>query len=729
MNTVSTIKLAKGLKGRQVFSLNGRWEIQASYIDSKLESIPETFTNTIAVPGLWDMADEPVLGSAAWYKKEFHIEGELPSVATLKISKAFWGKYIYLNGQHICDHHPNFTPACVDIAPYLQVGKNTLIIKIGAMGTQDNSLGHPVGYDKEKFEYIPGIYDDVSLILSENPVVQYIQVAPQPSLDVIKVQVTLQNHLEQAIVTDANIKIEEVLSTNQIATTIVAGIEIPANSTITKSVEITIPNAHLWSPEDPFLYKIDVETIGDNNSSRFGMRHFCFDKDSKIPMLNGKPYYLRGNNITMYRFFEDPNRAVLPWDLEWAREILQSFKDMNMNSIRYCIGFPPELWYELADELGFLIQDEYPIWYEVERMDTTIWREFAEDMNISYDPTDPLWWGIENLDGKYPVFGKNLPAIEETIIPELIDWINERANHPCVAIWDIQNETQTFLTYIMVKKIRELGVDLSNRPWDNGWCPPAAETDSIECHPYFFCDANFKMADINKQDKDPAPSMPHFFTFSRTSNPELTPNNPRIINEYAWLWIDRHGQPTALTRELYENLLPDATTEQRRVYYAKAVAKLTEFWRSGRKVAAVMYFCGLTYSKPRGLTSDAFLPDIANPSYHPAFKKYMTDAFAPLGICIEDWSEEYVTGVKDLVVSLYNDEGCRREGEVSLSLYRDEEVLSKSEQSYVVEAYGINQQSFEVEIPADKESSYRFVAAYIDSKGNQVCSVRDFKII
>ena len=35
---------------------------------------------------------------------------------------------------------------------------------------------------------------------------------------------------------------------------------------------------------------------------------------------------------------------------------------MHLNSIRYCIGFPPERWYEIADSLGFLIQDEYPVW-------------------------------------------------------------------------------------------------------------------------------------------------------------------------------------------------------------------------------------------------------------------------------------------------------------------------------------------------------------------------------
>ena len=71
-------------------------------------------------------------------------------------------------------------------------------------------------------------------------------------------------------------------------------------------------------------------------------------------MLNGKPYYLRGSNVTCYRFFEDAARGDLPWRGEWVRTLHQRFKSMHWNSLRYCIGFPPEAWYDIADEEGFL---------------------------------------------------------------------------------------------------------------------------------------------------------------------------------------------------------------------------------------------------------------------------------------------------------------------------------------------------------------------------------------
>ena len=88
-------------------------------------------------------------------------------------------------------------------------------------------------------------------------------------------------------------------------------------------------------------------------------------------------------------------------------------------------------------------------------------------------------------------------------------------------------------------------------------------------------------------------------------------DSPVVINEYGWLWLNRDGSPTTLTRELYANLLgPNSTTAQRRHLYARYLAAETEFWRSHRQAAAVMHFTTLGYSRPGGQTSDHWL-DVA----------------------------------------------------------------------------------------------------------------------
>jgi hypothetical protein len=42
------------------------------------------------------------------------------------------------------------------------------------------------------------------------------------------------------------------------------------------------------------------------------MRSFRFDPETKRAMLNGKPYFMRGTNVCIYRFFEDDARGAAP---------------------------------------------------------------------------------------------------------------------------------------------------------------------------------------------------------------------------------------------------------------------------------------------------------------------------------------------------------------------------------------------------------------------------------
>lgn len=137
---------------------------------------------------------------------------------------------------------------------------------------------------------------------------------------------------------------------------------VAEGETASNDFTVTLPGCQLWSPESPFLYELDLSTGSDEKTIRFGMRSFAFDKASRRALLNGKTYFMRGTNVCIYRFFEDPDRGSLPWDDQWVIRLHQQFKNMHWNSIRYCIGTPPERWYEIADSLGFLIQNEYPVW-------------------------------------------------------------------------------------------------------------------------------------------------------------------------------------------------------------------------------------------------------------------------------------------------------------------------------------------------------------------------------
>ena len=153
-------------------------------------------------------------------------------------------------------------------------------------------------------------------------------------------------------------------------------------------------------------------------------------------------------------------------------------------------------------------------------------------------------------------------------------------NHPSVAIWDASNETHwAFLKDKLIPAVR--GLDLSNRPWENGYNLPQGPDDPYEWHPYKFIaywsqtkPPYFEMSDLEKM------------TGANESREEGRWTHASIINEYDWLWLHRDGTPTTLARKVYEHLLgPDATPDQRRKACAYYLAGLTEFWRASREHA------------------------------------------------------------------------------------------------------------------------------------------------
>ena len=113
-------------------------------------------------------------------------------------------------------------------------------------------------------------------------------------------------------------------------------------------LEIPIEEFTYWSPDQPFLYvatatlKTD-KGVSDELNKQFGMRDFT--RKGKFFYLNGERIVLRGTNVTLQRFFEDPDCGNLVWDKEWVKKLLVSFpKKLNWNAMRICVGIAPDFW-------------------------------------------------------------------------------------------------------------------------------------------------------------------------------------------------------------------------------------------------------------------------------------------------------------------------------------------------------------------------------------------------
>jgi beta-galactosidase len=682
--------------GRIVIDLNGTWEIA----EGGMDSVPAVFQHKVPVPGLVDMA-KPAFEDvgkkspkrqAFWYRRTFTLDKDVPDVAILKIHKAKYGTKVFLNGSLVGEHLPCFTPAQFDVRPFLKTAgqKNELVVRVGA-DRESLPEGMPTGWDFEKYLYIPGIYDSVELILAGAPYIERVQTIPDIEQSKVKVVAEIENTDTRELF-DLHFRLCEASTGRNIESGAVGIADAAGKQKLTVSFDIPIKDCNLWTPEDPFLYELQLATEGDDTNVRFGMRSFRFDKETGRAVLNGRTYFMRGTNVCAYRFFEDADRGDKPWRAEWVRNLHRKFKSMNWNSIRYCIGFPPDIWYDIADEEGFLIQDEFPIWL------------------LSEAPEKP---------------------VAEKIIPEYTEWMQERWNHPCVVIWDAQNESVTEETGKAIAAVRHL--DLSNRPWDNGWAAPQSQDDCIETHPYLFSklwneywadDRKFALSDLANTSSRPS-----------VRKEQESDHLPIIINEYGWLWLNRDGTTTCLTGSVYEKLLgPNSTTAARRLLYARYLAALTEFWRSGRECAGVLHFCGLGYSragdKPRpegGATSDHFI-DLEKLTFEPNFERFVRDAFSPVGLMIDFWAEQLDAGSqRKFNVVLINDLPALFKGPVRLAIERDGRTVAEKSKNCQIDGFGRVVLAFDMEIPKE-EGQYQLIAELTRRDGTRIRSLRDFKV-
>ena len=694
----------------EVISLDGTWLVEEG---TEPDAIPARFTHEVPVPGLVHQAKPPfpdvdhyethefvytmkkygVLPTAEtcegpgrtrqkrnyfWYAKIFRAPA-IHEHATLVVNKAQFSTAVWLNGKAIGEHDGCFTAGRFDASAAMNwQGENHLVIRIGAHpGALPESAFW--GSDGEKGPWTPGIYDQVSLRLANNPVIEDVQVAPRIASGEIIVQTRLKN-FGAPCETNVVQQVRTWKDNQEASASVREAIKLAAGEEKTVTQTVSIPKAELWSPEQPFLYSLESSTGGDTCQTRFGMREFRFDPATHQPLLNGKVYYLRGASITLHRFFGDPACEGLPWDDAWVRKFLIDLpKKMNWNAFRICIGPAPQKWLDIADEAGLLLQYEFPIWSDRPATPSGLKRH-------------ELWH-------------------EDEICEELRQFMRDNWNHPSVAIWDASNETHwDFLRDKLVPSVRTF--DLSNRPWENGYMEPGEPGDPYETHPYQFIGYVFG--------KPPYFQMPNLKTVATKKPPQdWHAKHAAIINEYDWLWLHRDGTPTHLTSKVFNDLLgANASPQERFALSAYLLGGLTEFWRAQRQHAGVLYLAYLDGDLPHAFTCDNFL-DVAKLKLEPNFEDYLSEAFKPLGVYIEFWEPSVNAGGKGSYrVTLVNDTQEPLRGTLALGWQSEkgEDIGTQSKQEFEIAAVGKSTCELALSTPTDT-GSCRLVAR-ATCKGN-----------
>jgi beta-galactosidase len=673
--------------GRNIISLDGVWDVAESV---GADERPQVYDRRAPVPGLTHSAIPPfpdvdrfdsrerelmkqlnqipfkkeVIEAGGisrqkrnyfWYRTYFTAPDRY-NAATLKVNKAQFGSAVWLNGKSLGTEDSCFTATTYDIADAILWGeRNELVIRIGA---HPNVLpeGNVCNTDFEKARWTPGIWDSVSVWFNNGPSIIQQQVAPRIDAGEIVVQTVLKNGSDKPVSfkllhSVTGLKADKRLTGAQ------SRITLGANEQRTITETIPFKDAQLWSPDSPTLYRLHTSTSGDETVTRFGMREFRFDTATKRAYLNGKMIFMRGSNITLHRFFEDPLSGRLPWDEQWVRKLLGTNRQqMNWNTIKFVITPVPQKWLDIADEVGLMVVYEFPIWV------------LSPEVMPAYD---------KKFDPK-------------VLRREYERWLGDNWNHPSIIYWNAAEESALppALSSEMITDVRKL--DLSNRAWGNSWNPPVGPNDPSEDHIFLFIEPSFDM-----------PMLEHRTGSARTDM--LAPSShAAVISEYGWLWVNRDGSIPLFSKMVWDRLpYPKATVEERFETYGYLLAGLTEYWRAHRNYAGLLYFCYLGASHPETWTSDNF-SDVRALEFNPQFVKYVREAFKSLGVYINFWQRQLAPGQRrKFDVMMINDEYQDNAGTLTLRLEGAKgETLAEVNTPYLVAPMGQSTYKMVMELPA-----------------------------
>lgn len=410
----------------RTLSLNGRWRAAVS------QSQPDTYPSTVPVPGVMSQAvpspgidfdatrlKDDVGYDYVWYATDFDLSTSHDGYdngnythALLRI-RAKYNALVILNGVEIgYDAHCTYSHAEFDVTRALDFnGPNRLVVRVGSWNTasfpsKDNSS------EWWRNSRAPGICDDVTLCLTHDVTVRHLKLLPDVADSVVVCTARVANSggvsrkmRARATINDCRHDLENDFDEIPVVCEAELGsLTIPADSVAEFTFRIPTPMFKPWTPGregDPQLYRFNFiltdDRSADCRTETFGFRDIRVE--GRDVLVNGRKMLFRAENIAFQRAL---NRwADVLFDEAWIRRFLHAaVEDYGFNYLRIHLGHAYGKWYDIADELGLMIQDE--------------WRFMHDD--------EPA--------------GDDLAQTQT----EFRRWVEQNVNHPSIVVWDQENE-------------------------------------------------------------------------------------------------------------------------------------------------------------------------------------------------------------------------------------------------------------------------------------------------
>ncbi len=416
-------------------NLNGQWDFTVAEKSKSIKDIE--FNQKILVPFCME---SPISGigqhlndyskvnklnldyttARFWYKTNFTIPKDWKGKnIQLNFGAVDWQSVVYINGKEIGQHKGGYDTFSFDITNYLVKGKKQEIV----VSAYDPMDAEPIARGKQKREQSYFYYTPVSGIW------QTVWLEPLDELHITNVKF-IPNVDDKMINCLVNTSVK---GNNKARVTI---LDKENNTVLTEEINcntvanFSLKDVQLWSPDNPYLYDVKVELIGQNSESKsdvistyFGMRKVELKRDAKgytKIFLNNQAIFQNGVLDQGYwpgGIYTAPTDEALKYDLEMI-------KKMGFNMSRKHIKVEPQRWYYWADKLGVLVWQDMPASsppYDSQTARDQFGSELKEMMAELYNhPSVIMWvlfnegWGITSdlHNGKYdPVIGYNMEHV------------------------------------------------------------------------------------------------------------------------------------------------------------------------------------------------------------------------------------------------------------------------------------------------------------------------------
>ncbi len=329
-------------------NLNGVWEFAGA---ANLSSPPigRTLAEGVLVPYPIESALSGIMRHEdnMFYRRAFTV----PSTwngrrVRLNFGAVTWETRVWVNGTMVGTHTGGYDAFSFDITPALRAGSNEIIV--GAFSPIDGST-FPIGKQRRNpggifYTAASGIWQTVWLEPVNAANITRLDTTPDVAAGVL--DLVVQGSGQQARA--------EVRSGGAVVGT--------ATGAVGSHLRIPVPNARLWSPDDPFLYDLRVTLTGtgggDTVTGYFGMRSLGKAMIGGVlrPVLNGKFMFQLGTLDQGYwpdGIYTAPTDEALRFDLERQ-------KALGFNMVRKHIKVEPARWFYHADRLGLMVWQDMP---------------------------------------------------------------------------------------------------------------------------------------------------------------------------------------------------------------------------------------------------------------------------------------------------------------------------------------------------------------------------------